>query len=177
MSFLYFLFNPIKVVESIDLNSYTGIWEQVATSPSTILAGTGTDFKNVRATYEIIGDPKDNIISVFNEGINGNGVYESIKGISFSPNNNIPGKRKVKFENNPIEGNYWIVKLGPLNSKNQYDYAIVSGAINNIIGTRALLYVLARNRNVYKEKYEKEVKKWCFDNGYKFKFNKYVETE
>ena len=75
-----------------------------------------------------------------------------------------------------VKGNYWIVKLGPIVNC-QYDYAIVSGPVTDNIGTRFSLYVLCRNVNKYEEKYEKEVKQWCVDNGFKYYWNEYVKTK
>ena len=66
-----------------------------------------------------------------------------------------------------MDGNYWIVKLGPVNNE-KYEYAIISGALNNWFGTRFSLYVLARNRNKYTKMYEEEVMKWCKSNNYKY---------
>lgn len=166
----------IETVSDINLNMYTGKWFQAATSRSTKLLGTGIDFSNVTANYQCIDNCKSNNISVFNEGFDNFGRYTSIKGFSYCEDNNLPGKRKVIFEKIPFPGNYWIVKLGPIVNC-QYDYAIVSGPVTDNIGTRFSLYVLCRNVNKYEEKYEKEVKQWCVDNGFKYYWNEYVKTK
>ena len=144
---------PIETVTKIDLKLYTGKWHQVGTSRSTKLLGTGTNYKNVSAEYLCINNCSSNIISIFNEGINGKNNYTSINGFSYCENTSIPSKRKVVFEGVRFEGNYWIVKLGPI-VNNKYDYAIVSGPLTNRIGTRFSLYVLCRNRKKYKNEYE-----------------------
>ena len=165
----------ISTVKNVNLNFYTGRWYQTGTSLSTKLFGTGVGFKNVSAEYKCIGNCVNNNISVINEGLNDNNKYTSIRGYSYCENNSIASKRKLVFENVPLEGNYWIVKLGPVEN-NKYEYAIISGPLTSFIGTRFSLYVLCRNRNVYHEKYEKEVKRWCSNNGFRFWWNKYRKT-
>ena len=162
---------PIKVEPEIDLNSYLGNWTQVATSRSTKLFGTGIDFRNVSADYQLLNN---NNISVFNCGLDGQKNYTSIKGYSYSKNK-LATKRKVSFEGVPMEGSYWIVKLGPIKN-GQYQYAIVSGPLTSWLGTRFSLYVLARDSQDYLDNYESEVIDWCQDNNYIFFWNQYVST-
>ena len=97
------------------------------TSRSTGIQGTGIDFSGVEAVYT----PKrgdNSVILVTNRGYNGDFEYVEIKGEAYAPDPAIPGKRKVRFNRIPvgIEGDYWIVKLGPI-MNNQYEYAVVSG--------------------------------------------------
>lgn len=167
---------PIRTEKEIVLDGYTGKWYQAATSRSTKLFGTGIDFKSVTATYNCVTcNCTTNNITVFNEGYNSTGDYVSINGYSYSSNDNQPCKRKVKFDTVPIEGNYWIVKLGPL-IKGKYQYAVVSGPLSNHIGTRFSLYVICRDVDEFKEKYEKDVKDWCLKNGFSLPWNKYINT-
>ena len=170
------IIEPIKTEKNINLNYYIGNWYQVATSKSTALMGTGTNYSSVTALYECIGNCSQNNISVVNQGINNYGDHVSIKGYSFCKNINNSGKRKLKFYNLPFLGNYWIIKLGPIR-KGKYDYSIVSGPLNKFIGTRFSLYVLCRDIKYYKENYEQEVKEWCGNNGFIFPWNKYIETK
>ena len=167
---------PIKTEKNITLEYYTGKWYQSATSRSTALMGTGTNFSSVTAQYNCIGNCSDNNITVLNSGINNKGKFVFIEGYSYCNKKNIPTKRKLKFYNLPFIGNYWIVKLGPIRNK-KYDYAIVTGPINKFFGTRFSLYVLCRNINYYKENYEREVTEWCQNNGFIFPWNKYIETK
>jgi apolipoprotein D and lipocalin family protein len=166
------LLKPIRTEKNIDINYYTGKWYQIATSPSTKLFGTGTNYSDVTANYECIDNCYN--ISVYNKGINNEGNLVSIKGYSYTKKN--PTKRKLKFYNLPFIGNYWIVKLGPV-INNKYEYAIISGPLSQFVGTRFSLYVLCRNINEFKEKYENEVKEWCIDNGFSLPWNKYIETK
>tara|TARA_E500000178_G_scaffold336956_1_gene375569 strand:- start:1367 stop:1837 length:471 start_codon:yes stop_codon:yes gene_type:complete len=153
------------------LKGYLGIWNQVATSRSTALLGTGVEFTNVTAEYKLLNNSD---ISVYNSGYTKNNTFTSIKGYSY-----IKGKsqtrRKLHFDGVPVDGNYWIVKLGPIHSNN-YQYAIVSGPLTRFFGTRFSLYVLARNVEDYKNKYENEVKQWCKKNNFRFFWNKYIPT-
>lgn len=167
---------PVNTENNITLEYYTGKWFQTATSRSSALMGTGTNFSSVTAIYECIQNCSTNNISVLNQGINNKGESVSISGFSYCKNLNKPGRRKLKFFNLPFIGNYWIIKLGPV-INNKYDYAIVSGPISRFFGTRFSLYVLCRDINYYKENYEKEVKDWCQNNGFIFPWNKYVETK
>ena len=160
VSFLSFL-KPIPVEDSLNIPAYLGTWYQVATSRSTKLLGTGVDYRNVTAEYDF--SLNDNlgkgVITVFNSGIDGKGNYTSIRGYSYITGN-VNTKRKLHFDGVPVDGNYWIVYLGP-EINYQYQYAIVSGPITSWFGTRFSLYVLARNINDYKRIYEPLVQKWC----------------
>lgn len=106
--------------ENFNINSFTnGPYYQVATSASTLLAGTGIRYSNVKATYESIDGNK---VSVFNEGNDGNQVATSIQGISRPRkcnNSYEPGIRTVVFNPNKryneqmgedgFEGDYWVI--------------------------------------------------------------------
>lgn len=164
---------PIETVSTVDVDSYLGRWNQVATSRSTQLLGTGVKFTNVSAEYSL--DDGDNIL-VYNSGLNGRKEFTSIQGYTYvDVRFNSTSKRKLHFDGVPFDGNYWIVKLGPI-LWGEYQYAVVSGPVSGILGTRFSLYVLARNREVYKEKYEKEVKEWCKENNFVFFWNKYIDS-
>lgn len=162
---------PIPTEPNIIVNSYLGLWNQVATSRSTALLGTGVRFKNVTAFYDLLNNTT---IGVYNSGYDENNNFTSINGYSYITGTS-ETKRKLHFDGVPVDGNYWIVKLGPI-QENVYRYAIVSGPLTSFFGTRFSLYVLARNRQEYKLKYEKEVKKWCKDNNFRFFWNKYIPS-
>ena len=162
---------PIPTEPSVVINNYLGLWNQVATSRSSALLGTGVRYKNVTAFYELLNNSD---IGVYNSGYDENNNFTSIHGYSYITGNS-QTKRKLHFDGVPVDGNYWIVKLGPI-QQNLYRYAIVSGPLTSYIGTRFSLYVLARNPEEYKIKYEKEVKKWCKDNNFRFFWNKYIPS-
>lgn len=170
------IFKPIEVENNLKLDSYLGLWHQVATSYSTLFFGTGPKYTSVSAFYNKINSlPNTTNISVFNFGINSNYKPTDIYGFSYSDVNENPSKRKVKFDRVVFEGSYWIVKLGPI-INNSYQYAVISGPLNSFFATRFSLYVLARNRDIYNQTYKHEVKDWCYKNGFIFPWNKYVDT-
>lgn len=162
---------PIKTEKSIILNSYLGKWNQVATSRSTSLFGTGPGYRNVSALYNITNGT---LLSVYNSGYNQKKEFTSISGYSYTEGES-QTKRKLHFDTVPVDGNYWIVKLGPIKN-NEYQYAIISGAIRNYFGTRFSLYVLARNIKEYQLYYEEQVKLWCKKNLFIFYWNEYIQT-
>lgn len=162
---------PIKTEKNITISCYLGRWNQVATSRSSALLGTGVKYKNVTADYDLLNET---LLSVYNSGIDDKNNYTSISGYSYTTGNS-ETKRKLHFDGVPVDGNYWIVKLGPI-INDTYRYAVVSGALTKFFGTRFSLYVLARDRAEYNAKYEKEVKQWCKDNGFRFFWNRYIRT-
>jgi lipocalin len=161
---------PIETEPNLNISAYLGTWNQVATSRSTKLMGTGVQYTNVSAHY----GPSEEGLSVYNSGYDENGVFQSITGYSYI-NGDSETKRKVHFDVSPVDGNYWIPKLGPI-LHGEYQYSIICGPLTSYVGTRASLYVLARNRQQYKQLYEDEAKQWCVDNGFVFHWNEYVET-
>ena len=167
-----FLKFSVPTVEDFNPNLFQGKWYQVATSRSTKLFGTGPDYTNVTALYSLENNTN---ITVFNEGYDSNNIYKNISGVSYTEDPLKSSQRKLMFNNIPFIGNYWIVKLGPIQNK-QYEYAVVSGPIWKYFGSRFSLYILARNRKRYKEKYEKNVKKWCKENGFNTLWNCYIST-
>lgn len=168
---------PIETVSTVDVSSYLGRWKQVATSRSTRLLGTGVKFTNVSAEYDLDEDDNGDNILVYNSGLNGRKEYTSIEGYTYvDVRFNCTSKRKLHFDGVPFDGNYWIVKLGPI-QYGQYQYAIVSGPVSGFFGTRFSLYVLARHRQEYKDYYEKEVKEWCKENNFVFFWNQYVSSD
>ena len=162
---------PIKVERELSVDSYLGNWSQVATSRTTKFFGTGIDFRNVSANYQLINQSN---ISVFNCGLNANKNYTSIKGYSYKKGY-LETKRRVHFDGVKFDGSYWIVKLGPIKD-GKYQYAIVSGPLTSWLGTRFSLYVLARDTQDYINNYEKEVLQWCRNNNFIFFWNEYVRT-
>ena len=96
---------PILVEKNITLDSYMGLWHQVGTSESTTLFGTGPKFTKVSAFYNVIkSQPNTTNISVFNFGFDTHGSFTEIHGFSYSEPNELPTKRKVKFDGLFFEG-------------------------------------------------------------------------
>ena len=146
--------HPIETEPNVNISAYLGTWNQVATSRSTKLHGE-YQYTNVTSHY----GPSEEGLSVYNSEYDENGEFKK--------------KRKVHFDVSPVNENYWIPKLGPI-LHGEYQYAIVFGPLR--YSAWPSLYVLARNRQQYKQLYEDEVKQWCVDNGFVFHWNEYVET-
>jgi hypothetical protein len=87
-----------------------GKWQQVLTSRTTALFGTGPTYTSVQATYT---GNEDGSIGVLNEAYDAGFKKVSIKGTSEAFNTDFPTFRTVKFSNNNIKGNYWIIYATP----------------------------------------------------------------
>jgi len=176
LPFVKRLFFPIKTEPSLNVTSFIGKWNQVATSRSTTLFGTGPKYKNVTAYYNTSYNKELNqtVISVFNCGISPKNIHKNISGYSYV-NSPCLTKRKLHFDGVKVDGNYWIIKLGPI-INNKYEYVVISGPLSSFFGTRFSLYVLARNVEKYKKIYENEVRNWCKDQKFIFFWNKYIST-
>jgi hypothetical protein len=87
-----------------------GKWQQVLTSRSTGLFGTGLTSSSVQATYT---KNDDGSIGVLNEAYDANFKKVSIKGTSKAFDKKIPTFRTVEFGSNNRKGNYWICHATP----------------------------------------------------------------
>lgn len=87
-----------------------GTWQQVLTSRSTTLFGTGPAYTSVQATYT---SNDDGSIRVLNEAYDARFKKVSIKGTSEAFDENVPTFRTVQFGNNNQKGNYWIIHATP----------------------------------------------------------------
>jgi lipocalin len=81
-----------------------GTWQQVCTSLTTGLFGTGPFFTSVQATYT---SNDDGSICVLNEAYDASFEKVSIKGTSKAIDENVPTCRTVVFSNTN-QGNYWV---------------------------------------------------------------------
>ena len=66
----------------------------------------------------------------------------------------------------------WVVKLGPASFSDQhlYQYSVITD------GFQVTLFVLARDVNTFKSRYDEEVKEWLKENGFSHVFNKPIAT-
>lgn len=75
---------------------------------------------------------------------------------------NKPGELTVHFDSSdafPFDAPYWVVELGPV-VDGKYDYAIVSDNFS------AFLFVLARNPDSFRTKYQADVLSHLTDMGF-----------
>lgn len=83
------------------------VWNQVLTSRSTLVSGSGLGSSSVRATYRSISG-KGDTYSVLNQSIDESLEPIFIKGESASLDVKIPTCRTVYFSNIDVTGDYWI---------------------------------------------------------------------
>jgi len=157
------------LVKQFDVNKFCGKWQQVLTSRTTGLFGTGITFSSVQATYSL---NSDGTIKVINEAYDTDFKSININGISSARDNKIPTCRTVKFGSIPFEGDYWIIYISP-----SFDTIIVGAPfilpiipinINNNFG----VYVLTKNRDEF-WKSEKETT-LVFDTLKKYGFTNFL---
>lgn len=84
-----------------------------------------------------------------------------------------PGKFRLTFDSmkSPFAGFYWIVRVGEIESgETQYPWAIVS------VPFQTSVFVLARDVKIFRTQYQEAVLQMLEDLGFKFFFNKPIET-
>ncbi|CAH1773487.1 unnamed protein product, partial [Owenia fusiformis] len=154
-----FIFAPkykkrvIPTVPKLDAALYIGRWYQMYTNKQATTF-TGQDQHCTSATYQL----KDaTTITVLNSGKIGSptGRWSQITGYAEQVNaTGDPGKFALHLQYVPFTGSYWIIKLGPV-INNQYAYSVVT------TNDGGQLYVLARNKDTFKDLYEKEILEFC----------------
>lgn len=145
----------IDTVSDLNIDQYSGTWYQMYTNLP-VLSTFEKDNVCVTAQY---GPPNPGIkvadISVKNTARlvdPVNGTISGIIGYAYIPDPSQPGKLKVHFdEGSPVDADYWVAELGPINNNSEYDYAIVTDNIG------LTLYVLSRDAEVFKSQYNDEV--------------------
>jgi hypothetical protein len=85
-------------------------WNQVITTRSTLVTGTGLGTSSVFAEYKKIDEDK-NIFSVENFGLNESFKPIRIEGITFPRSLEVKTCRIVNFNTNDVEGNYWVAYI------------------------------------------------------------------
>jgi len=137
--------NNFTSVKELDLEKYTGHWNQVYASPFDFtFQGYG---KCITADYKIIDT---NNVSVLNSQYNKDNKYEQIKGYAYYKDFTKPGELSVILEGVNYPAPYWVIKLGEV-LDNQYQYSIIS------VPYGPSLWVLARNINKFFRYYNNEV--------------------
>ena len=142
----------IDTVSELNVDQYSGSWFQMY-SNLPVFATFEKDNVCVTAQY---GPPNPTIkiadVSVKNTARLSeptNGTIAGISGYAYIPDPSEPGKLKVHFdEGAPTDADYWVADLGPVNSENKYDYAIVTDSIG------LTLYVLGRDVDEFNKKYD-----------------------
>ena len=145
----------IDTVPELSVEQYSGTWYQMY-SNLPVLSTFEKDNVCVTAQY---GPPSPSVkiadVSVKNTARlsePANGTISGIEGYAYIPDTSDPGKLKVHFdEGSPVDADYWVADLGPVNDNNMYDYAIVTDNLG------LTLYVLGRDVEEFIEKYDSDV--------------------
>ena len=143
--------NIPKVVRSVDLNRYKGMWYEIARLPNWF----ERKLKCTSATYSLRDDGK---ITVENKGnyLTDPKKSNSAKGVAWIPDKNSPAKLKVQFFW-PFSGDYWIMELDK-----DYRYVLVGDP------SFKYLWILAREKKMDEETYNMLLRK-AVENGYDVK--------
>jgi len=132
-----------------------GRWFQVINSPHVIReACTVSHFgaltnNTYSATFTIL--------KFYREG-NPNGPPRFSLGYGFKSGET--GQFTLHNSNSPDSEPFWVVKVGPLNQFNQYDYAVVSNWV------RFPVFVVARDPEQFQKFYLREVLEYLEENNY-----------
>ena len=164
----------IDTVPELSIEQYSGTWYQMY-SNLPVLSTFEKDNVCVTAQY---GPPSPSVkiadVSVKNtarlsEPVNG--TISGIEGYAYIPDTSDPGKLKVHFdEGSPVDADYWVADLGPVNDKNKYDYAIVTDNLG------LTLYVLGRDVEEFIEKYDSDVLTKLNELGFNGKVKEPIST-
>lgn len=156
----------LRIMSKYDKKIFSGRWEQVLTSLSTNMLGSGVFYSSVNSSYTMM---KDGSVRVLNRAINSLFQEVELEGISIARNELVPICRSVLFENCYFEGNYWIIYIA--DDKN----TLVICAPLFLFGTIDLsnnfgLYVLTRNRQKF---WNSEEPQRVFEILGKYGFNRF----
>merc|ERR1711988_1922085 len=149
-------FGVQPAVSSVDVKSYVGLWYQMYADAVVI----DTIEKNSFCDTALYGLNNDGSISVRNYAKIGSPTGDDyvITGYAYQAKGKEgTGELKVHFNLDeghsvaPFDAPYWILELGPINSDNMYDWAIVSDNLSQF------LFVLARDVNIFNKEYKATV--------------------
>ncbi|XP_066921323.1 uncharacterized protein [Clytia hemisphaerica] len=160
----------IRTVRKLDLDKYSGRWFEMYNSLIPRLTFQRNSFCTT-ATYTIVGDS----IRVLNAGRRGGprGLSNTADGTATRPNpRKYPGEIIVNFPGGSppsTSPNYLVVKLGPV-VNGKYDYAIVT-TVN-----KAYFWILARDVNTFRVKYEQSLLEYASCNGYNTNYNRPLKS-
>jgi lipocalin len=129
-----------------NVKSFIGKWDQVFTSRTTGLFGTGITLTNVTADYGLNANGN---ISVYNSAYNQELTFINIRGESKARDPKIPCCRTVYFNDNRSipEGDYWITYIN-----DDFSVIVVTGPLivaGLNISDNFAFYVLTKDRNKF----------------------------
>ena len=126
----------LPTIKDFDLEKYLGIWYEIARLPNRFEKGLDC----CTAEYSLKENGK---IKVVNRGrkLSDNGKFKSATGTAWIPDENFPGRLKVRFFW-PFSGNYYIIELDK-----HYQYVLVGDP------SRKYLWILSRKNALDEETY------------------------
>ena len=128
---------PLKTVNFVDLDRYTGQWYEIARYEHRFQEGC----VGSKATYTVRNDGKITVLNeCFDESFSGK--LRSVKGKAWVVDKETNARLKVSFFW-PFAGDYWIIDLGQ-----NYEYAIVGHP------SRKYLWVLSRSPEMDEDVYQ-----------------------
>ena len=146
VALLNLLANPpdINTVDNFNITKYTGTWYQVYDNNYNKLF-----INNVSCVKHHYQPDFHTLVhlSYLNEDEN---ILQKKSGVLKLNNDTTSGQLKISLDNQLIDDDYFITKLGPV-INDEYQYAIVTDSL------KLSLYVLARNINYFFDNYDDEV--------------------
>jgi apolipoprotein D and lipocalin family protein len=121
------MYEPLDVVENVDLNRYSGLWYEIARYPNSFERGC----VGVTAEYTPRDDGRIGVVNTCIESTL-DGPQRTISGSARVADSTTNAKLKVTFFW-PFEGDYWIIDLA-----DDYSYAVVGSP------DRQFLWILSR---------------------------------
>ncbi len=131
------------LTKRFSVKKFVGRWEQVMTSLSTQVMGTGPLFSSVNAIYELQDDGR---IRLTNSAYNRKLQPVFIQGVS-DERDGIATCRTVKFDKLPFKGDYWIIY-----ANKRCDTIIISAPLfilGKCVTENFGLYVLTKDRDAF----------------------------
>ena len=128
---------PLKTVNFVDLDRYTGQWYEIARYEHRFQKGC----VGSKATYTVRDDGKITVVNeCYDESFSGK--LRSVKGKAWVVDKETNARLKVSFFW-PFAGDYWIIDLGQ-----NYEYAIVGHP------SRKYLWILSRSPEMDEDVYQ-----------------------
>jgi len=146
----------LPTVKDYDIESYMGTWYEIARLPNRFEKG----LECCMATYSIKENGKINVVNTGYK-IDDHTRSKSVRGTAWVPDDNFPGRLKVRFFW-PFSGDYYIIYLDE-----NYKYVLVGDP------SRKYLWILSRTKTFDDELYHDLLKK-AEENG--FEINKVIKV-
>jgi lipocalin len=137
-----------SLVKRFNINEFCTKWDQVLTSRTTGLFGTGITYSSVNAIYSL---NSDGTVKVRNTAYDTNFQPTGIEGNSRARDPNIPTCRTVSFPSltSQFEGDYWIIYISPSFETIIVGAPLILPVIPIELSGNFGVYVLSKNRDSF----------------------------